>query len=108
MGTQLAMGWVFCSSSSSKHNDAYYAFEELASKFGRTVMLLNNMAACHIHMGQYREALAILQEAVDENDGDEDTFINLIVCTRHLGRKQEDVDQYLAQPKKLSPDHPWA
>jgi hypothetical protein len=46
--TELVKGWVCTGQGQDKQEQALYAFEELGAKFGRTVLILNNIAACHI------------------------------------------------------------
>ena len=77
--TQLAQGWVYAAMGGSKCEEASYIFQELMDKFDPTVMLMNSLAVCKLHMEQYPEADELLQSALEENPDDVDTIVNSIV-----------------------------
>ena len=95
--TQLAQGWVYCSLGGGKTEEASYIFQELIDKFDPTVKLLNNLAVCKVHMEQYPEAEEMLTTALEENPGDVDSLVNLIVVSRHLNKSQEVIDNLMEQ-----------
>ncbi len=103
--TQLAQGWVYCSLGGSKTEEASYIFQELIDKFDPTVVLLNNLALCKIHMEQYPEAEEMLMTALEESPGNVDSLVNLIVVSRHLNRSQEAVDKLMDQLKEKDPNN---
>ena len=103
--TQLAQGWVYCSLGGSKTEEASYIFQELIDKFDPTVVLLNNLALCKIHMEQYPEAEEMLMTALEESPGNVDSIVNLIVVSRHLNRPQETVDKLMDQLKQKDPNN---
>lgn len=98
--TQLAQGWVYCSLGGGKTEEASYIFQELIDKFDPTVKLLNNLAVCKVHMEQYPEAEEMLTTALEENPGDVDSLVNLIVVSRHLNKSQEVIDNLMEQLKQ--------
>ena len=103
--TQLAQGWVYCSLGGGKTEEASYIFQELIDKFDPTVKLLNNLAVCNVHMEQYPEAEEMLTTALEENPGDVDSLVNLIVVSRHLNKSQEVIDNLMEQLKQKDPNN---
>lgn len=103
--TQLAQGWVYCSLGGGKTEEASYIFQELIDKFDPTVKLLNNLAVCKVHMEQYPEAEEMLTTALEENPGDVDSLVNLIVVSRHLNKSQEVIDNLMEQIKQKDPNN---
>ena len=103
--TQLAQGWVYCSLGGGKTEEASYIFQELIDKFDPTVKLLNNLAVCKVHMEQYPEAEEMLTTALEENPGDVDSLVNLIVVSRHLNKSQEVIDNLMEQLKQKDPNN---
>ena len=64
--TELCKGWLNCYRGGAQAAEqALYAFQELAAKFGRTTLLLNNLAACHMHLQNYAEAWRQLDDPDD-------------------------------------------
>jgi len=105
--TKLASGWVSLSQGGTKCQDALYEFQELAEKYSTSLLILNGMALCNLHMGKFDEAERLLQEALSKNATDVNTLANLIVCMHHLHKPVEHTNRYMAQLKSVSPFHPW-
>lgn len=47
-----------------RYQEASFIFQELVTKFGPSVMLLNGLAVAHLHQGKFEEAEKALMEAV--------------------------------------------
>lgn len=109
--TKLAGAWVALAEGCAKnmpekYQDALYEFQELGEKYTMSVMLLNAMAVCQMHMGRFDEAERLLQDALSKSSNDPNSMANLIVCMQHL-RKTTEANRYTAQLKALAPSHPW-
>jgi len=109
--TKLAGAWVCMAegcdkNQADKYQDALYEFQELGEKYTMSVMLLNAMALCQMHISRFDEAERLLQEALSKSSNDPNSMANLIVCMQHL-RKTTEANRYTAQLKALSPSHPW-
>mmetsp|Transcript_10519 Transcript_10519/g.27327 ORF Transcript_10519/g.27327 Transcript_10519/m.27327 type:complete len:295 (-) Transcript_10519:2-886(-) len=94
--TQLTTAWVNMSLGGDKLSDAFYTFQELADKYSETPLLLNGMAACKMHQGQYEEAEKYLLKALAKSSTDALTLQNLVVCAQHTRKAPEVVSRYLA------------
>merc|ERR1712216_153097 len=70
-------------------------FQELADKYNETPVLLNGMAVCKMHMGQFDEADNYLLKALAANSSDEQTLQNLVICAQHTRKAPEVVNRYL-------------
>ena len=103
--TQLAQGWVYAAMGGSKCEEASYIFQELMDKFDPTVMLMNSLAVCKLHMEQYPEADELLQSALEENPDDVDTIVNSIVVGRHMNKPEEEVRDLLAKLAQKDPNN---
>ena len=102
------IGWhdfLICLKKFFKTEEASYIFQELIDKFDPTVKLLNNLAVCKVHMEQYPEAEEMLTTALEENPGDVDSLVNLIVVSRHLNKSQEVIDNLMEQIKQKDPNN---
>ena len=56
-------------------------------------------------MEQYPEAEEMLTTALEENPGDVDSLVNLIVVSRHLNKSQEVIDNLMEQIKQKDPNN---
>uniref|UniRef100_A0A7S0J5A0 Coatomer subunit epsilon n=1 Tax=Calcidiscus leptoporus TaxID=127549 RepID=A0A7S0J5A0_9EUKA len=105
-GAYVAMAEGCEKSQPDKYQDALYEFQELGEKYTMSVMLLNAMALCQMHMGRFDEAERLLQDALSKSNNDPNSMANLIVCMQQL-RKTTEASRYTAQLKALAPSHPW-
>lgn len=102
--TQLAGAWVSLHRGGDKIQEAFYIFQELSEKYGRSAMVLNGMALCHMHKQMFEEAETLLVEALEKSPKDADTLSNLVVCTQHQNKPPA---RYLRQLKGAAPQHPF-
>lgn len=58
-------------------------------KYGSSVVLLNGQAVTFIGQGKYEEAEAALTEAMDKDNNNPDTLLNMMVLSQHLGKPLE-------------------
>ena len=70
------------------------------------VLVLNNISACHIVLGNYSECDRCLEEAF-ENVGSAETYINAVVSARLQNKSSEIIDTYVGSLRSLDPNHPW-
>lgn len=106
--SKLAAAWTTLSDGNrDKLQDALYEFQELGEKYTMSLLLLNGMAVCNLHLGRLEEAERLLQEALQKSATDVNTLINTAVCMHHLHKPPEVVARYTNQLKSVAPNHPW-
>jgi len=103
--TQLTEAWVNIAIGGEKYQEAFYIFQELAEKHSVTVKLLNGQAICHIHNGKYEDADDLLMEALERNNNDPETLVNLIVVGRQRQKSEEIINRYISQLREADPSH---
>lgn len=104
--TQLAHAQALIAKGTG-HQDAFFIYQDLAEKYGTSPLLLNNMAACNMGLGNFEDAEQNLQEALGKNPTDPTTIANLIVCLQHLKKSPEVTARYVTQLRTSAPTHPW-
>jgi len=115
--TQLCGVYLNAAMGRSEVNDAVHTLGSLTEQYGPSLMLLNCMAVVMLVGGRYDEAESVLVQAVSELDsqnggtedekGDVDTLINLMVCYQHQGKGMDVIDPVLNQLKTTFKDHPF-
>jgi len=105
--TQLTEAWVNIAIGGEKYQEAFYIFQELAEKHSVTVKLLNGQAICHIHSGRYEDAEDLLMEALERNNNDPETLVNLIVVGRQRQKSDEIINRYISQLREADGAHPF-
>ncbi|KAI9308577.1 coatomer epsilon subunit-domain-containing protein [Cunninghamella echinulata] len=91
-----------------KYQEAFYIFEEFAqSNTSQTIQILNGQAAANLAMGRYPEAESLLLEALNKNNNDPDTLVNMIVCSNLLAKQGEVTTRYISQLREVAPHHPF-
>lgn len=105
--TQLALAWTYKATGKDKLQDAFYIYQEMIDKYGGTPLLLNAQACVLIMQEKYEQADKLLQEAMDKDNSNPETLINLVLVSRHLGKPFELCNRYINQLKDAFPQHPW-
>jgi coatomer subunit epsilon len=105
--TELTKGWVYCGMGKGMQEQGLYAFQELGAKFGRTLLVLNNVAACHIVLGNYSEADRCIDEALESGQIGAETFINAIVSAQLQGKGTELINDLVTKLEAVDARHPW-
>ncbi|KAJ2059310.1 hypothetical protein GGI17_004497 [Coemansia sp. S146] len=105
---QLAEAWTALAQGGNKYNEAYYVFMELAQASAvSTARLFCSLAVVKLHLGQYEEAQAHLQSALEKDPNDPDTLANLVVCASLTAQSPEVRARYLSQLAHVAPNHPF-
>lgn len=102
--TQLAQAWCLALRGGDKADEAALHFQELADRFGATPLLLNGSAVAFMALKNFVEAERLLLEAVQKDPANEDTLINLIAVSAHLGKPSQ---QYIVQLQQVAPASKW-
>ncbi|CAM9481232.1 unnamed protein product [Chrysoparadoxa australica] len=105
--TQLVGAWVHMAKGGKKVREAAYIYDELIDKYAASPMLLNGMAVARMHLGEWGDAEAALQEAFTKAPTDADTLINLIACCQHTNKPDATIERHIAQLKASHPAHPY-
>ncbi|GAB2220333.1 hypothetical protein Drorol1_Dr00007978 [Drosera rotundifolia] len=100
--TQLANAWINLAVGGSKINEAYLIFQDFSERYPATVLILNGMAVCCMHMGNFEEAETLLLDALNKDTKDPEVLANLVVCSLHLGKPPS---RFLSQLKSAHPEH---
>eukprot|EP00277_Geminigera_cryophila_P002998 CAMPEP_0179435802 /NCGR_PEP_ID=MMETSP0799-20121207/19855_1 /TAXON_ID=46947 /ORGANISM="Geminigera cryophila, Strain CCMP2564" /LENGTH=297 /DNA_ID=CAMNT_0021215423 /DNA_START=29 /DNA_END=922 /DNA_ORIENTATION=- len=101
--TQLTTAWVSMALGGEKVQEAFYIFQELADKYNETPVLLNGMAACKMHMGQFDDAEKYLLKALAAAASDPQTLQNLVICSQHTRKAPEVANRYLNTLTRSTP-----
>jgi len=105
--TQLVSAWVnMTKGGEARCKEAAYAYEELIDKFEPSLTLLNGLAVAKMHLRDFDEAEARLNEALAKSHSDADTLINCVSCAAFQGKDQQIIDRYLATLYSSHPNHP--
>lgn len=103
--TMLASAWVNLATGGSKIQEAAYTYDELIDKYGGTCLLLNGLAVCKMHSGNFDEAESLLNDSLTKSQNDVDTLANLIVVSQHLNRTGDIISRYINLLKAKNPTH---
>ncbi|CAK9299199.1 unnamed protein product [Gordionus sp. m RMFG-2023] len=105
--TQLSTAWIDLAIGIDKAQEAFYIFQDFCDKYTSSVILLNGLAAAHIHLKQYEEADNCLREALEKDSNNPETLINLIVTSQLLEKPTEICQRFINQLKDEFPGHPF-
>ena len=64
--TQLATAWVSIAQGGDKISEAFSIFSDLVEKHGSSVLLLNGLAVCNMHMKKYSDAEKQLLQSLEK------------------------------------------
>eukprot|EP01126_Amoeba_proteus_P063335 TRINITY_DN8721_c0_g1_i2.p1 TRINITY_DN8721_c0_g1~~TRINITY_DN8721_c0_g1_i2.p1 ORF type:complete len:175 (+),score=36.64 TRINITY_DN8721_c0_g1_i2:177-701(+) len=104
--TQLARAFVGIESGEGVEN-ALYTLQDLLDKHGQSVLLLNGLATCHMHKGDFEKAERVLQDALLLDNKSVPTRINLLVCAQHLDKPKEKWQRDFNLLSSMASQHPW-
>ncbi|TMW64659.1 hypothetical protein Poli38472_011539 [Pythium oligandrum] len=102
--TQLALAWIMTLKGGEKADEATLHFQELSDRFGATPLLLNGAASAFMAMKNYVEAERLLMEALQKDQTHEDTLVNLVAVSAHLGKPYQ---QFAIQLQQVAPANAW-
>uniref|UniRef100_A0A7S2EXE9 Coatomer subunit epsilon n=1 Tax=Trieres chinensis TaxID=1514140 RepID=A0A7S2EXE9_TRICV len=107
--TQLAGAYVDVASGRSGASDAVHALASLSEQYGPSLSLMNATACAHMASGSMDKAWAALEEAAAMEGGsnDADTLINTVVCKRHLGKGDSEIEPLLARLRAGHASNPF-
>lgn len=105
---QLIEAWVnLYTGGPDKYQEAAYAFEELGSSKGSSAHVLSSQAVCKMQAGNFVEAETILLEAMNKNNSDPTTIINLIACATATGKPADLISRYFSQLGDLNANNSY-
>jgi predicted Zn-dependent protease len=86
-----------------KFEEAAQSFQEINSRCGSSVLVLNLLALANLGRGKPAEAERNLLDALAKKSGDADTIANLVVVASQQGKPAE---RYVAQARAIARS-PW-
>ncbi len=98
--TQIAQAWVLTVKGGDQADEATLHFQELSDRFGATPLLLNGTAVAYMALKNYVEAERLLMDALQKDQSNEDTLVNLISVSAHL---KKPFQQYVMQLQQVAP-----
>ncbi|KAI7855008.1 coatomer epsilon subunit-domain-containing protein [Circinella umbellata] len=105
---QMMEAWVDLRVGGDKYQEAFYIFEEFGqSNAEPSIKVLNGQAAANIALGRYPEAESVLMEALNKNNDDPETLVNMIVCANLTSKPSDVVNRYVSQLREVAPQHPY-
>jgi len=105
--TQLALATANLAQGGAGYKEAADGLRELGQRYGMTPRLLNGLGIALLNQGKVQEAEGQFIAALEKNNKDPDTLINLSICQRHLRKPGDVVARTLAQAKTQAPSHPY-
>ena len=80
-----------------RYNEAVAQFQEVSSRCGQSVLILNLLALAHMGRGAAAEAERCLMEAMAKKSGDGDTTANLVAVNAHSGKTMDSLQRHVTQ-----------
>lgn len=107
--SQLAQAWIAILRGGERLREAELIYQEMIESYSPTPLLLNGLANCFIQAGKYEEAEKALHSALQLNNKDPETIINLVVCAsqRNKGVHSDAEKRLLRTLHTSSPNHRW-
>lgn len=104
---QLAGTWVnLALGGETRVNEALLTYQDLVEKYNATPVLLNGLAACNMALKKVGEAERLLLQAIEKDNQNPETLINLIAVYEHQG-KVELAQRQINQLRINVPKHPF-